>query len=94
MDRLQQVADGQGETLASYSYNRAGGLRKLRYGNGIQTEYEYGDDGNLSSLVTVTGQGRVILNLGYAYDGNVTRLDRFPSSPYSYSIPVWRFAAS
>ena len=70
MDRLQQVADGQGETLASYSYNRAGGLRKLRYGNGIQTEYEYGDDGNLSSLVTVTGQGRVILNLGYAYDGN------------------------
>lgn len=70
MDRLRQVADGQGEILASYSYNRAGGLQKLRYGNGIQTEYGYGDDGNLSSLVTVTGQGRVILNFDYAYDGN------------------------
>ena len=56
--------------MASYSYNRAGGLWKLRYGNGIQTEYEYEDDGSLSSLVTVTEQGRVILNFDYAYDGN------------------------
>ena len=70
MDRLKQVTAGHGEVLASYSYNCAGGLQKLRYGNGIQTEYEYKDDGNLSSLVTVTGQGRVILNFDYAYDGN------------------------
>ncbi len=70
MNRLEQVTEGQGGVLASYSYNCAGGLQKLCYGNGIQTEYEYRDDGNLSSLVTVAGQGRVILNFDYAYDGN------------------------
>ena len=67
MDRLKQVSEGQGDILASYSYNPSGRLCRLQYGNGIQTEYGYNDSGTLSSLVTVTKQG---LNFDYAYDGN------------------------
>ena len=70
MDRLKQVSEGQGDILASYSYNPSGGLCRLQYGNGIQTEYGYNDSGTLSSLVTVTKQGQVLLNYNYAYDGN------------------------
>ena len=70
MDRLKQVSEGQGDILASYSYNPSGGLCRLQYGNGIQTEYGYNDSGTLSSLVTVTKQGQVLLNFDYAYDGN------------------------
>ena len=36
----------------------------------MQTEYHYGDDGNLASLVTITAQGKVLLNFDYAYDRN------------------------
>ena len=70
MDRLKQVSEGQGDILTSYSYNPSGGLCRLQYGNGIQTEYGYNDSGTLSSLVTVTKQGQVLLNYNYAYDGN------------------------
>ena len=64
------MSEGQGDILASYSYNPSGGLCRLQYGNGIQTEYGYNDSGTLSSLVTVTKQGQVLLNFDYAYDGN------------------------
>ena len=70
MNRLKQVSEGQEDILASYSYNPFGGLCRLQYGNGIQTEYGYNDSGTLSSLVTVTKQGQVLLNFDYAYDGN------------------------
>ena len=70
MDRLEQVSEGPGDILASYSYNPSGGLCRLQYGSGIQTEYGYNDSGTLSSLVTVTKQGQVLLNFDYAYDGN------------------------
>ncbi len=64
------MSEGQGDILASYSYNPSGGLCRLQYGNGIQTEYGYNDSGTLSSLVTMTKQGQVLLNFDYAYDGN------------------------
>ena len=70
VNRLEQVSEGQGNILASYSYHSFGGLCKLQYGNGIQTEYKYNDVGTLSSLVTVTKQGQVLLNFNYAYDEN------------------------
>ena len=70
INRLEQVSEGQGNILASYSYHSFGGLCKLQYGNGIQTEYKYNDVGTLSSLVTVTKQGQVLLNFNYAYDEN------------------------
>ena len=70
LNRLDRVAGGREDILASYQYNRAGQLKKLRYGNGVQTEYRYGKEGELSSLVTVADQGRVLLNFDYAYDGN------------------------
>ena len=59
------------ELLVPYSPVRRGLVfKKLRYGNGVQTEYRYREEGELSSLVTVTDQCRVLLNFGYAYDGN------------------------
>ena len=81
MDRLKQVSEGQGDILASYSYNPSGGLCRLQYGNGIQTEYGYNDSGTLSSLVTVTKQGQVLLNFDYAYDGNGNCIQR-SGAPY------------
>mgnify|MGYP002511376001 FL=1 len=74
LNRLRQVSEGEGlgkeDILARYSYNPAGQVQKLHYGNGLQTEYHYGDDGNLASLVTITAQGKVLLNFDYAYDRN------------------------
>ena len=70
MNRLKKVAGGRDEVLAAYDYDGAGQIRKLRYGNGVQTEYSYQDDGDIASLVTVTEQGQVLLNFDYAYDGN------------------------
>ena len=72
LNRLQQVSEGEGKEtiLAEYSYNLAGQVEKMHYGNGLQTECRYRDDGNLTSLVTITAQGKVLLNFDYAYDGN------------------------
>ena len=70
MNRLKKVAGGRDEVLVAYDYDGAGQLRKLRYGNGVQTEYSYQDDGDIASLVTVTEQGQMLLNFDYAYDGN------------------------
>ncbi len=72
LNRLHQVNEGEGKEaiLAQYSYNPAGQIQKLYYGNGLQTQYSYRDDGNLSSLVTITAQGKVLLNFDYAYDKN------------------------
>lgn len=69
-DRLEQVKDESGELLASYQYNPSGQLQNQQYGNGLHTHYQYEEDGSVSSLVTVTAQGQVLLNLDYAYDGN------------------------
>ena len=46
--------------------------QKSRYGNGVETEYRYREDRELSSLVTLKEQGQVLLNFDYAYDGNGT----------------------
>ena len=71
MDRLKRVEDGtQGTALAGYEYTDSGKVRALEYGNGVRSEYRYGDDGMPSGLVTVTPTGEVVLNYDYAYDGN------------------------
>ncbi len=71
VDRLKRVEDGtQGTALAGYEYTDSGRLRALEYGNGVRSEYRYGDDGMPSGLVTVTPTGEVVLNYDYAYDGN------------------------
>ena len=58
MDRLKRVEDGtQGTALAGYEYMDSGRLRALEYGNGVRSEYRYGDDGMPSGLVTVTPTG-------------------------------------
>ena len=64
------LAGGRDEVLVDYDYNGAGLIKSLRYGNGVQVKYCYRDDGELPSLVTVTEQGKVLLNYDYAYDGN------------------------
>ncbi len=70
LDRLTQVTEGPEHVLASYHYHKGGPLQTLRYGNGLQTEYHYQEDGSPAGLVTMTAQGNVLLNLRYAYDGN------------------------
>ena len=70
LDRLTQVTEGPEHVLASYHYHKGGPLQTLRYGNGLQTEYHYQEDGSPAGLVTLTAQGNVLLNLRYAYDGN------------------------
>ena len=70
LDRLTQVTEGPEHVLASYHYHKGGPLQTLRYGNGLQTEYHYQEDGSPAGLVTMTAQGKVLLNLRYAYDGN------------------------
>ncbi len=56
--------------LAQYQYDGAGRVNRLRQGNGVETRYGYGDDGTLSELTAVMPDGKVLLNLSYAYDGN------------------------
>ena len=70
LDRLTQVTEGPEHVLASYHYYKSGPLQTLCYGNGLQTEYHYQEDGSPAGLVTMTAQGNVLLNLRYAYDGN------------------------
>ncbi len=70
MNYLEQVKKETGEVLASYQYTLAGQMESLRYGNGVCTKYQYKEDGNPKSLITVTPQGKVLLNYNYAYDGN------------------------
>ena len=70
LNRLKRVSGGREDVLADYDYTGAGQIRSLRYGNGVETEYSYREDGELSGLVTLTEQGQVLLNFEYAYDGN------------------------
>ncbi len=70
LNRLKRVSGGREDVLADYHYTGAGQIRSLRYGNGVETEYSYQEDGELSGLVTLTEQGQVLLNFDYAYDGN------------------------
>lgn len=52
MDRLKRVENGtQGTALAGYEYTDSGKVRALEYGNGVRSEYRYGDDGMPSGLV-------------------------------------------
>ena len=68
MDRLERVEDMEsGEALVVYRYTPSGRKESLRLGNGVQTKYRYGEDGSLSSLVTVTQEGELLLNYDYAY---------------------------
>ncbi len=70
LNRLMQITEGPEHVLASYHYHKNGPLQTLCYGNGLQTEYHYQEDGSPAGLVTMTAQGNVLLNLRYAYDGN------------------------
>ncbi len=71
--------------LASYHYHKGGPLQTLRYGNGLQTECHYQEDGSPADLVTMTAQGNVLLNLRYAYDGNCTEKSGEPyQNTYTY----------
>ena len=56
--------------LASYGYTPGGQPAYLRSGNGSETRYRYGEDGNLAGLVSVTADGNALLDYTYAYDGN------------------------
>ena len=70
LGRISGITDGAGTMLAQYQYDGAGRVNRLRQGNGVETRYGYGDDGTLSELTAVMPDGKALLNLSYAYDGN------------------------
>ena len=70
LGRISGITDGSGTMLAQYQYDGAGRVNCLRQGNGVETRYGYGDDGTLSELTAVMPDGKALLNLSYAYDGN------------------------
>jgi len=84
-NRIRKVQAGR--LTADYSYTSAGQLESITYGNGVKTACRYLDDGQLGSLVSVTGDGKVLLNYDYAYDGNGNCIkksgDRYQNE-YSY----------
>ena len=54
--------DGSGRVWV-YGFRK---IRALEYGNGMRSEYCYGNDEMPSGLVTVTPTGEVVLNYDYA----------------------------
>lgn len=74
-DRLLRVGAAEGDQLlAAYDYTAGDRVRSLSYGNGVTTTYDYAADGQVKSLVSVTSDGRVLLDYQYAYDGNGNRV--------------------
>lgn len=71
--RVRKVYDN-GKVLASYDYNADNTIRKIRFANGITTEYTYDKDKNKASIKTVTAEGNVLMDYHYEYDrnGNLT----------------------
>lgn len=90
-NRLKKVVGGRDELLADYDYDGAGQIKRLSYGNGVQTEYRYQDDGDIASLVTMTEQGQVLLNFDYAYDGNGNCVRKSGETYRFRQIIQWRF---
>ncbi len=60
-NRLKKVVDGRDDVLADYDFGETEQIKRPGYGNGVQTEYRYQDDGELFGLVTLTEQGQVLL---------------------------------
>ena len=90
-NRIKKVVSGRDELLADYDYDGAGQIKRLSYGNGVQTEYRYQDDGDIASLVTMTEQGQVLLNFDYAYDGNGNCVRKCGEAYRFRQIIQWRF---
>ena len=55
-----------------YGYDALDRISHIRYGNGVETVYEYDTDGNISSMETKAGEN-VLLSFAYEYDGNGNR---------------------
>lgn len=55
-----------------YGYDALDRISHIRYGNGVETAYEYDADGNISSMETKAGEN-ILLSFVYKYDGNGNR---------------------
>ena len=55
-----------------YGYDGLDRIEHIHYGNGVQTNYAYDCDGNISHLETKT-ESAVLLSFDYQYDGNGNR---------------------
>ena len=55
-----------------YGYDSLDRIEHIHYGNGVQTNYAYDCDGNISHLETRT-ESAVLLSFDYKYDGNGNR---------------------
>lgn len=56
-----------------YGYDGLDRIEHIHYGNGVQTNYAYDCDGNISHLETKT-ESAVLLSFDYQYDGNGNRI--------------------
>jgi YD repeat-containing protein len=68
LGRMTCIHSGQGMKV-QYGYDS---LDRIHYGNGVQTNYAYDCDGNISHLETKT-ESAVLLSFDYQYDGNGNR---------------------
>ena len=81
LDRLLVRLSGEDEArpfVANIDYTAKGQRERIRYGNGVTTEYEYNPDNNrLTNLTTTRSSDAVELqNLSYVYDaaGNIVEI--------------------
>ncbi len=58
--------------MLKYGYDSLDRIEHIHYGNGVQTNYAYDCDGNISHLETKT-ESAVLLSFDYKYDGNGNR---------------------
>lgn len=63
-----------GKRLVEYIYNKDHTIKEIRFANGIVTSYTYDRDANLTNLLTIGKEGKVLLSYRYAYDGNGNRI--------------------
>ena len=58
-----------------YRYDCLNRLERIAYGNGIETSYQYDENGNVSYLETRMGEEK-LLSFAYEYDGNGNRVSK------------------
>ena len=67
-NRLHTVKDAENAEPTTYEYYLNGAQNKITNADGSKAEFEYNDDGTLSSIVNKTSADTIISSYSYAYD--------------------------
>ena len=70
LDRLSELTDGSGNSIAQYTYNNLDQLAEKQIGNGTVTTYAYDPAGNLLSEVNYANVNQTTVNSSYTYTYN------------------------